>query len=338
MGRRQRHEQAEAGSAGPSPAFRVFQWVALTVQARLMGFDPAVRTADPACLDTTDRPVFLLGPPRSGTTLLYQYLLHRHRLTAITNLMALAPRFMVRLHRLSAKAAAEATAFRPRSAVHGFVPGLLAPSEAGRIMDRWFGGTDWQRRPEAIRATFAALSAQAGAPVLVKSLTLGPHLARLRLVFPHARFILCYRDVRLTAQSILTARRVLEGRTDRWWSVAPEGWETMRDRPPEEQVVWQVRTLQRGLSEALADHGATVTIRYEDFCADPDGTGTRIAAALNLAPARFEAPPTAPFPVAARVTVDAETWHRIEAACDRLDVPSPDRAQPLSHPPDQDRP
>jgi len=285
-----------------------FRAVALTVQRGLAGDDPTARDVDATSLEGEHAPVFVLGPPRSGSTLLTQVLLQRLRVAMVPNVLAAAPRLWVRLCRVFPGVV------RPRAqgvaeAYHGFVPGLFGPSEAGKIVDRWF---EPPVDRHAIRGHIAAVSQAAGAPLLLKSLTLVEHLTELREVLPAARIVRLRRDPAQVARSIVEGRRRLGVADDGWWSVAPPGYQAQAGRPVEEQAVWQVRAIEALLDEGLADLRHT-TVSYESFCAAPERVVLDIATDLDLTPVLR--PWDLPHTFARRErTGDPDSWARIQAA------------------------
>src|SRR5690554_5979490 len=109
-------------------------------------------------------PIFIVGPPRSGTTLVYQSLISALDLSFITNIMALFPRYMVSLAKLG-------TSYRNNgfaSSNYGYIPGMLAPNEAGPIMAKWFSSGD-DCPEERVRCVVASLAKNRGGCFVNKS-------------------------------------------------------------------------------------------------------------------------------------------------------------------------
>lgn len=254
----------------------------LSFQHLLGGFDPAVRsTTQPPSIPA---PIFVIGAPRSGSTLLFQLLVQRYRLCYISNLMALMPRYMVRLCQLRP---AFCTGFTgaPRESHFGYVPGLLAPNEAGAVVRHWLDDRAGHEHDGRVRATVAALSAASGGPLLAKNLRITLRLDRMLALFPDARLLFLRRDPLMTAQSLLFVRRRLYGDDSHWWSVEPPGVDLIRERDPFYQVLWQVDAMEQAAIEGCLSHPRqSVLIDYADLCRSPDRLLDALGMRLGLMP------------------------------------------------------
>ncbi len=295
----------------------LFRAIALSIQKQFNDFDNAIARVDDAIVDETLRPLFMVAPPRTGTTLLYQYLLQNVALSYISNLMAVMPCHMIKLCRLFPRVANHYTGpIRP--SYHGFVPGLLAPSEAGKIVDRWFDAQYWPEDRPKIRRTIAAISLATGRPLLLKSLTNSTRIDRIMQTFPYARFIVVTRDERFAAQSILLARQRLGIGDKTWWSVCPPGVEHLDGKSAAYRAVWQVVATNHAIRDALTEAGRAVKyVRYEQFCDDPSGTTSHLAEQFGLLMTLRPESRTA-FTSANRIQVDSTTWDEIETAVQQL--------------------
>ncbi len=296
----------------------LFRQVALAIQHQFNDFDASSANVDDTLVDTLYRPIFIVGPPRTGTTLLYQYLLKNLNLAYLSNIMALVPRHMVKLSRAFPGIARHYTAPLHRG-YHGFVPGLFAPSEAGKIVDRWFREDIWHGNQRKIRQTVAAISQATGLPLLIKSLTNSTRIERLHQTFPAARFIATTRDERYAAQSIMMARQELRLSEDTWWSVQPSGSETLAGKSEAFRAVWQVIATDQGIAAAIASTGADFfQVRYEQFCDNPAGLLRQLIDTFGLTASSAAASADRLFTPATEIRVDMETWHAIEDAVRQL--------------------
>lgn len=243
--------------------------IALLLQSTLRGFDRAANSYRDV-LPSSSRlaPIFLIGAPRTGSTLFFQLMVTQFRVAYISNAMALAPRLMVRLCQLSQRAC---SGFGDvRSSRFGFVPGLWAPNEAGQIMRDWFDNAEGAMGVAEVRAMVTTITEAAGSPLLLKNQSNTLRLKRIKEVFPDARLLLLRRDLRWTAQSLLLARRNLLGDDRLWWSVAPPGHTAVLKHDPLYQVLWQADQLEQiALDACLAAKGRAVVIDYEALCTCP---------------------------------------------------------------------
>lgn len=293
---------------------RLFRRCALAIQARFNDFDSAIAGCDAAPVDGHRAPILIIGTPRSGSTLVYQLLLQQFKLAYISNLMALAPRHMVKMCRWFPRlGSGYAGDLHPGDL--GFIPGLAGPSEAGKIVDAWFGKSGLPADTERVRGTIAALSAIVDAPVLLKSLSLFDKLGQVQAAFPRCRFVHLRRDPLFVAQSILLNRRDPRYPAEQWRGVEPEGYAELRDRSEEYRVVWQVLTIEREISVVLRSVGDRVaTLDYSAFCERPADAVAQIGAQFSLT--RRDDAPALPesFPRADRIRVDAATWASLQEA------------------------
>jgi hypothetical protein len=219
--------------------------------------------------------LFIIGPPRSGTTILYQLLLSAYRFAYLCNLDALFAPAVALSDRFSGP-------FKDRlpdkgdHSVYGYVPGLFAPSEAGVLFRLWFEQEG--AVPEVnIRNQIDTMASRAGGPFLCKNTWNTLRIRRILTVLPNARFIWVKRDPARICDSVLRWRRSLSDSGDVWCGVRPSGWEAVRDLAPADQVRWQVDAVERAISECLAGREDRLSlVSYEALCADVPGELTRL--------------------------------------------------------------
>lgn len=279
--------------------------------ALVHGLNRAARPLDralfaPRSRGTVPDPIFIVGPARSGTTLLFQALAHAARVSYLPQALDYgygASNLVFRV--FGRRMARHSASFHSR---YGRTSGLLGPSEAFGFWRQWFWkGPEGDHRHEAplsvasassLRAAAGEIAAHQGRPLLVKCLYLSLSVPALASAFPGARFIFATRDAVATAESSLLAKASAGGRHD-WWSTRPAGYLDMAGRAPEDQVLWQLGTIAATISADLAtlDPRRWVRVRYEALCEDPRGTlkGVLDQFALdawedNELPARFTTP------------------------------------------------
>ncbi len=222
--------------------------------------------------------LFILGLPRSGTTLVSQAVVARTRVAYFTHGVGRnpqAPALVSAAQRL--RHGAYVSDF---ASVYGKVRGANAPREAGGVWMRFFPrdayvGADGLT-PEAavrLRRTIAATQCLfGGLPFVNKNVK---HLLRIPALagtFPHAHFLVVQRDPRDVALSIWRARHKEASDPRAWWSVRPPEYPTLRHRSIAEQIAGQIvglrERMQRDLSE-LAPERVT-WLDYDAFCERPD--------------------------------------------------------------------
>jgi hypothetical protein len=259
---------------------------------------------------TLDRPVvFILGLPRSGTTLVYQYLVHRLEVAYWTNGVGLHPRAPVVTTFLERRRGPYHSDFRSR---YGKVQGATAPREAGALWGRFFDlelptrvedlrPGDAERLRNLVAATQRVFG---GAPFVNKNVKHMLRIEALARIFPEALFLVVRRRMQDTALSILRARLATHD-PKRWWSVRPPGWERLLALPLEEQVAAQVRGLRRQLGKdlALIPRERVLQLDYERFCREPDATLGPLRRMLGALGERNG--PAGPFAAVHHVPADA---------------------------------
>jgi hypothetical protein len=220
-----------------------------------------------------DRPVFIVSPPRSGSTLLFETL-------------ARAPA----LYTVGGES-------------HGRVEGMpgLHPAAGGWQSNRLEAAAATPAIITELRARFdEALRDREGAPapagrvrMLEKTPKNALRIPFLRKVFPEARFIYLYRDPREVLSSMIEAWNSGKFRTypnmpdwgsPAWSLVLVPGWRDLRGKPLHEIVAWQWARTTRILLDDLAavPAGQVSRIRYDAFLADPRGEAQRLCAESDI--------------------------------------------------------
>lgn len=227
-------------------------------------------------------PIFIIGAPRSGTTLLSQLLITCFELGYINNVVA---RFWMAPY-IGAWLASELQDFErpPRIAFRsdlGATPEYEGPHEFGYFWSRWFRYDDThqlsEEQVEAIDTRFfrqelAAVESVFDRPLVFKNVpALSLQVGFLATALPQAVFIHCRRDTIYVAQSLLLSRLKYYGNKESWLSVKPKEYRWLKEQPYPEQIVGQIfYTLQR-IEEACASLECSrfLNIDYENLCERP---------------------------------------------------------------------
>jgi len=234
-------------------------------------------------------PVFIIGAPRSGTTLLYELLVTHYEFSYFTNLansFQFTPLSVSKLG-LCFKRNWSGT----QESNFGSVSGVGAPSEAGSIWKRWipeFGFLDESvaedRRKSLAEAAnvIGALQKVQGAPFINKNVMHSVHIRLLAFAFPGCLFIELRRERKATVRSIVRARKKGGGPAldvDGWWSVRPRGVDLWCGLSLEEQACAQVVMLQKDIEDSfkLIGKKRCLIVNYEDVCKNPSETLRQVA-------------------------------------------------------------
>ena len=227
-------------------------------------------------------PLFIIGAPRSGSTLLFQMLVNRFKFGYMTNLHCAfygSPaivQFVLNLLGIEPPPS-------PYTSNRGYTPGLLSPSECGNDWYKWF-----RKKPEYIsydeididylkakmRKSLILLERTFNKPLLFKNLHNSVRLIPLGLAVPEAKFIVVKRKVIWNAQSLLLVRKKTFGSKSHWFSVEPKGVEELLKLEPESQVVLQIKKIYEHINDAVKILGAGrfITVYYENFRIEPEST------------------------------------------------------------------
>lgn len=212
-------------------------------------------------------PVFIVGAPRTGTTILYQLLLGAYRFAYLCNLDALlftAPALSDRL----TGAFKDKLEDKGSESAYGYVPGLFHPSEAGAVFRLWFGGEPGQESTAPLDH-IRAMQGRCGAPFLCKNTLNSLRIPAICERVPGARFVWVRRDLDKTCDSILRWRRESTGSESNWVGAQPPGWEHWADLEPREQVRRQILAIEAQIRATLPpDDEASMIVEYETLCGD----------------------------------------------------------------------
>ncbi len=287
--------------------------------------------AGPGAERAAERPlIYVVGAPRSGTTLLHQLICRHLPVGYIDNLAA---RFW---SRPSVGIALSLTMLgRPEgrclelSSRHGVTPGPAGPSEYGYFWRHWLAvdaSPTHHLDPSAqasvdapgLRRTLEQEVLTAfDAPVVFKNLICGLNAALLARVHRRSVFVQVGRSPVDVVRSILRVRLERYGSYDTWWSLKPSTYPFSDLRgDPVGEVVRQVRDCQAEVQAEVRASGApALAVEYEELCAAPARVLQAIAERLGDLghPVRVrEAPPVLtprgapPLPQ----HLDSEVWER----------------------------
>lgn len=201
-------------------------------------------------------PIFIVGAPRTGSTILYQAITNAFDVLYFDNLSARwhrTPLFGLKLsHRRYGSAPHNSF-----TSSHGVTEGGHAPNECGEFWYRWFPRDQHfvADAPEKvilnIRREINETCAVFGKPFVFKNLNAGQRLRVIARAFPDARIIFIRRDPRFVLRSILLARRRLGIGAGRWWSVRPPGYEKFLGLTEMEMCAAQIFQIEKQILEDI---------------------------------------------------------------------------------------
>lgn len=248
-----------------------------------------------------DGPVFILGAPRSGTSLLYRVLSQHPHVTYLNQFVRKAPAMpeLTALNRLPRRRTdwRDQTWFSDTGSAYvygqrrGWIRrGFPQPVEGEPFFGRWglpeavssSAADAWS--PDALRVGVGRVrKADGGRRFVSKRINHNRRVAALAKAFPDAQFVHLVRDGRAAARSLT--------RVDWWsdcdvWSVGstPSQWAKAGGDP------WELAVRHWAAEVSAVDDGLTgvpetsvLHVRYEELAADLPGQIARVAAFADLA-------------------------------------------------------
>lgn len=234
-------------------------------------------------------PVFVMGAPRSGTTLFMQWLASTGVFAYPSNMLSRfweAPIIGARIQKLLTDPAYD---FRDElhdfkggtgfDSHHGKTTGALSPNEFWYFWRRFLPGNDYQPREqleravdvETLRAELAGITDVLGKPFAAKGMIFNENIPFIADRFPNAIFIWIRRQPEYNIQSLLLARERQYGDMKQWYSFRIREYLALVDLPPLASVSGQVasihRSIEAGLESLPADR--SLVVDYDAFCQRP---------------------------------------------------------------------
>lgn len=256
---------------------------------------PASR-ADPATLPL----VYVVGAPRSGTTLMHQLIARHLPLGYVDNTIArfwLRPAIGIAMSRaLLGEPGSRSFDLDSR---HGVTEGPAGPHEFGYFWRHWLQLDEApthhldeaaQNRIDqrGLAAALEEIRAAFGRPVVFKNVICGFHARLLTRVHPLSLFVHVTRDTQAVARSILKTRRERYGSYATWWSLKPSTYPFSEDDPAA-QALRQAIDCQREIEEELSPGEVhVVSLDYVKLCADPRAALVRVRDGLVALGSRHE--------------------------------------------------
>ena len=299
----------------------------------------------PASADDRLPIILVVGAPRSGTTVLMQWL-KACGFAVPSNLAArfsTNPRFAGMLQRLLSD---PSMGYRDELAVgspgdsfassYGKTRGVLAPHEFSFFFRRFFPVTVGEALhleqigacdPEGFLAGLRGFGSALGAPPAVKALLIQYHL-ELFLADPRVIIIHTIRDEADNVVSLLGHRISVAGDVREWISVRPPEYEWLRDLSPVEQVAGQVHFTNLHIGRQLRrfPQERVLSLPHGDFCAHPARLHALLRERLSAAGFEWTRPYDGPESFTARHYDPASVEYReATAALERVRKMAEDR-------------
>lgn len=205
-------------------------------------------------------PIFILGAPRSGTTMISQIVFNaiqrKSFLANVDNYLPNVP-FITSFIKKKVKT-------QNLTSNYGRIEGLGGLSEAGNVWNKWFpdetkDGYNYvndfffsDSQVIGIRKFFKRQCVSQSSGVFInKNVKHSVRILALNKVFPNASYIIVKRDLHDNALSLLKAREVIGQGKNEWLWAKPRDYNQLIDKEPEESVVGQVALINKDIDRDI---------------------------------------------------------------------------------------
>jgi hypothetical protein len=248
--------------------------------------------------------VFICGCPRSGSTVLFQYLCRAGNaayFVAAQDRWPWAARAFRRLERLGRLSVDQVGA-------QWILPGmLLAPSGGARIWNRIWRIESGAGRAAMLREHACGAPPEGGGIFINKRLANIRHIEELARCFPRSHLVHIVRDPVDSVQSLLAMRSQRNGADSIPWGFESNAF-AGQGLAPEEECARQWRHVNGLIEQSAALFQSYHCVAYETFCADPAAETKALCTSIGL---RMPQSVQALVSTARRYEVSAEARERI---------------------------
>lgn len=281
---------------------------------------------------TTQHPLLIVcGPPRSGTTLVYQTLVQHLPVAYFPNLTALFPRSPLTAMRLFGRLLRRPTA--EYRSFYGKTRSLSGTNDALYLWDRWLGSDRTrparqltQNQRDQMRQFFAACRHVFDQPLVNKNNNLNVSAHLVAEAVEQVHFICLTRDRRELAQSLYRARCEIHGSPSVPYGLTAASVEQAHRAAidPVQSVCDQVAffdQVHQQQQQRLGEDRFWI-VSYEDFCRRPGDLVQRVARKILHHPAGVRGPLPAAFQRSQKKKVSDDVAARIDALLDKTSAPA----------------
>lgn len=273
--------------------------------------------------------IFIVGAPRSGTTLLEQVLINHFHLTYISNVVAKfwqAPFMGLHFYKSLKKKQSKIN----YSSQFGFTESYDGPHEFGYFWKRFFKYRDTDQltneqhneiENNLLNKEIAAMESVDNLPVLFKNpAALSLQVDYLAKHISHSLFIYIKREPVFNAQSIYQSRIKYSGKAEEWFSVKPKEYLFLKDKNIFEQIAGQIYYVNKKIEDdlTLLNPLRYLKIEYEEFCRDTNAFRTIFKEWLsnnNYIVKHKESQPDEKFKDTNDITVDRKIFEQLKNSC-----------------------
>jgi hypothetical protein len=226
-------------------------------------------------------PIFIIGPPRSGSTLAMQVITEAFDLGYFSNYHCKNIN-SEKLSNNDYKKKIDHRVPSSFSSFHGDTDGETAPAECGnwwyqffRVDPTYVTLEDVDRKKmNRFRKNIEEMTIAFGKPIIFKNLYASLRLRPICHYIPESLFIVINRNDVENGHSLLETRKKVFNNYETWWSMKPPRFSKLKKLSPPEQVIEQIRNIHITIDMDLKASGSPLSrrfdLKYEEFCEDPN--------------------------------------------------------------------
>jgi hypothetical protein len=228
-----------------------------------------------ASLKEKHQPIFIIGAPRTGSTILYQTLTNTFDVLYPDNLVNKFYKNFYFGFWLSDIVFHQ----KPHncfSSYHGATKGLRSPNECGAFWYRWLPKERHyikknevsEQSIKEIRNNIFSVINRFNNPLLFKNMNAGQRLEIIYEIAPNCKIIFIRRNPLFTAQSIYKVRLKVNNSPNRWWSIMPPNYNELLKLSYHEQIVKQIFFIEKQITQDLKffPPDNIFKLNYKNFC------------------------------------------------------------------------
>lgn len=238
-------------------------------------------------------PIFIIGAPRSGSTILYQLITNYFSILYTSNLVHYCFRnffmgFIIHHYFYGNKT------HNSFNSEYGDTSkdSLLAPSECSNFWYKYFPNKNIPLPKEEIsninleklRYTINKVINHFKKPIIFKNLNNSNRIEVLLKTFPNAKFIVIKRDIFYNAQSVLMARKNLNYPSNKIWSIKPLNYKEIENEKNEyDIVIKQIQSIENQIEKILNNSNTTfLLVEFEKLISKPIEVLNQVQSFCNL--------------------------------------------------------
>lgn len=224
-------------------------------------------------------PLFVVGLPRSGTTLVYELIVQAFEVSYFSRIFDYTYGMPNVTTRLTSRLTRN---YEPKyESNYGRIPGFFSPAENHTFWMRWF--------PEILKLghyvprelmnddsissmnkVVSSITRISGRPYVFKDVYFALSIPSLTKAFSRAKVVIVRRDLEAIAASLYKRRCELQ-KTRSWWSVKPPFSEDYIGKDMLEQVAFQCARTEQLMDRGLSEVGGKCyfSVSYSEVCNSP---------------------------------------------------------------------